>query len=179
MKLHNFVISLAILAAAGCGGQILDNSGLGTSTSSSSSSGGASSSSGGPVKPNEDVLAVLQVQRSLWQSHNISEYEVGLSARYGNSQRLSVILHVKDGEILSVRQRDINDISPVDKETPGLTTIAETFESIEADAMIGIYQISIEYDSVYGFPVSVRRDYRSDWYDDEDEWSFVDFKAIQ
>ena len=173
-------LALAVLCLNGCGGAATpdDTSEHVQTSSSSSSSGGTSSSSGGPIKPDEQILAAVEIQRDLWQSYGILEYEVTLKARYGNALPIDVVLHVNEGELISVTQRDAEN--PVDASNQfGILTIEEAFEAVESAASTGAYQLSVQYDTTYGFPSRFYRDYRSDWHDDQDEWTFSEFTVLR
>ncbi len=180
MKVSLCVLALVALPLYGCGGASPDTSGFTASSSSSSSSGGSSSSSsGGPIKPHEQALAILEVQRQLFSSFDILEYEVALSARFGNAPPVEVVLRVNEGEVVEIRPSNPENPVVVAMDSPVILTIAESFEEIETAASLGFHQLTVEYDPTYGFPSRVYRDYRSDWHDDQDEWTFTNFMVIR
>ncbi|MCC6299030.1 MAG: hypothetical protein IT314_07010 [Anaerolineales bacterium] len=115
----------------------------------------------------------LERNRQTWQDAGISHYRMDLflSCFCAFNDLMPLSVEVKDGEVVSMTDKDGNPISADDPNYSffvGLATVDRLFAELES-AMSGAEagDIIVKYDAALGFPTEASIDYIKEAVDDE------------
>ena len=124
----------------------------------------------------------LQVNRELWDSHNILAYKYDFQRICFCPQEITapVIIQVQNKHIVAVSEVATDE--PVDAARwEYYLTVVELFDEIDAAIDREAYEIVVDYDSELGYPSSVELD--ADKYTIDEEVGFrvelIDFDATR
>jgi hypothetical protein len=105
-----------------------------------------------------------------WEQADISHYryELFIGCFCIFVENMPLVIEVKDGEVVSMEYANGNAIDENDREFfERFATIDRLFSELEADLAGEADEVTVTYDSTYGFPSQVSIDYIKEAIDDE------------
>jgi hypothetical protein len=123
--------------------------------------------------------AQLSNQRELWDTQGLTNYQYDITRSAYNVSPFNDLLRVtvSGGEIVEIFNLDQNEfVDMADYDAFGPIEI--TFNTINNALVDEADQISVEYDSIYGFPVSVFIDYSVQIVDEEYSVTVTNFNVL-
>lgn len=115
-------------------------------------------------------LSELERNQQKWQDANVSHYRfslfVGCFCVF--SQDMPLNIEVQDGKVVSMEYQSGNAIDESSREVfRHYETIDQIFAELEKDLNGEADEVTVAYDSVYGYPAQVNIDFVKDATDDE------------
>ena len=123
----------------------------------------------------------LSRNQQKWQNAGISHYRFDLfiSCFCPFGQDMPLIIEVENDQVVSMEFHSGNTINATDREYfERLATIERIFSEMQKDLNGEADEITVTYDSTYGFPEQVNIDYIKNAVDDELALTISGFEAL-
>jgi hypothetical protein len=123
----------------------------------------------------------IERNQEKWQNAHISHYryKLHLSCFCVFSQDMPLLIEVKDGQVVSMEYQTGNPIDAASREYfQTFSTIDRILSKLEADLGGAADDVTVTYDSTYGFPTDATIDVVKEATDDELYLTISDFEAL-
>ena len=123
----------------------------------------------------------IERNQEKWQNANISHYryKLHLSCFCVFSQDMPLLIEVKDGQVVSMEYQTGKPIDAASREYfQTFSTIDRVLSKLEADLGGAADEVTVTYDSTYGFPTDATIDVVKEATDDELYLTISDFEVL-
>eukprot|EP00980_Cylindrotheca_fusiformis_P019374 scaffold6651_cov99-Cylindrotheca_fusiformis.AAC.3 len=122
----------------------------------------------------KDAQEMLDTNKALWESHNLTEYAFGVQKVCLCEFKERISVHVTNGQVTSMMTRLGDTVT--EEDTNFSVTIGDIFDIIQTAISEGYNDVVVTYDENYGFPVSAYLDEFGQIVDEEVEYK-IDYLA--
>ena len=125
--------------------------------------------------------SLLAANRRKWESQHITHYRFHLSiiCFCGFSDRMPLTIEVKDGQLISILDRQGQSMTEFLATFEKYSTIEKLFNVLDSALNGGADKVTVDYNIDYGYPQSINIDYIKDAIDDEMAFEISEFEILK